>query len=438
MPAPRLLAIALAALVSTIAGVASVTAQTTSVPAKTASPAPSPEAMPDIEFYLARGEANACGRGCSEWIVAEGKIDGGAAQRLRRLLAKLGRTRPPIYFHSPGGSITGALELGRLIRNQKLVASVAHTVPLNCNQDKAPEKSCEAQKRSGQELESEIDPLVAMCNSACVYALAGGTVRLVPPRVKLGIHDVGFDPAKTPPRARLGDAKRAAHELIQEYLREMGIDDALFRAASSIPFESKKFLDRDEVVRFGIDRREFSETGWQSVDKPAPTVIKRFFARTDSDQHRYVDGFVSVNCAVGQTIRLSVARERVISETSAAAPRPLGISVNGQRVELRDQLASQDLDIHWTWLSASTFEAAGDGTTIELPRTDLARADAAAGGVVLSMAGFSAEYAKLRKSCDGQAGNATAAVLPAKPVPYLDAKSLGTLPPPAIVGRAGT
>jgi hypothetical protein len=35
--------------------------------------------MPDMEFYLARGEADACGRGCNEWIAAEGKIDLGAA-----------------------------------------------------------------------------------------------------------------------------------------------------------------------------------------------------------------------------------------------------------------------------------------------------------------------------------------------------------------------
>jgi hypothetical protein len=127
--------------------------------------------MPDIAFYLARGEANACGRGCSAWIVAEGKIDAGAAPRRRRLLAKLGRARPPIYFHSPGGSMAGALELGRLVRDQKLEVSVAHTIPLSCDRDKPIEKSCEALKRSGRELQAEFDPTIAMCNSACVNRL---------------------------------------------------------------------------------------------------------------------------------------------------------------------------------------------------------------------------------------------------------------------------
>ena len=148
-------------------------AQTSPEPAKAPPAGTNVAAMADIEFYLARGEADACGRDCNEWIAAEGKIDAGAASRLRRLLAKLGHRRPPIYFNSPGGSVTGSIELGRLIRGQKLEASVAHTIPLDCGRGKPLDQSCEAKKRSGQALESEFDPKFAMCNSGCVYALAG-------------------------------------------------------------------------------------------------------------------------------------------------------------------------------------------------------------------------------------------------------------------------
>ncbi len=424
MTYPRLLPIVLTLLVSAAGCVAGVTAR-----AEAAPPATAATAMAPIEFYLARGDADACGPGCNQWIAAEGKIDAGAAQRLRRLLSKLGRPRPPIYFHSPGGAITGALELGRLIREQKLEVSVGHTIAPGCDRDKPPEKSCEAQKRSGQAIDSELDPDISMCNSACVYALAGGSVRQVPPWVKLAIHDVGFDPAKTPPRgALLGEAKAIAHEHIQEYLREMGIDGALYKAALAIPFESKRFLERDELVRFGLDRREFGETGWQLVEKPVPALSKRFFARTDSDKLRYLDGavFVSAHCAVGQAIRLVLAREQAVSEISADGPRSLSVNVNGRRVDLRDQTGSARLDLRWASLSPSTFDAVDDAT-IGLSGLDLLRNDETA-GVSLSMRGFSAEYAKLQESCDTVAHNAVAAPPPTQPVPYLDTKSVGTPP----------
>jgi hypothetical protein len=122
-----------------------------------------------------------------------------AAQRLRQLLAKLGHRKPPIFLHSQGGSVKGSIELGRLIREQRLEVSVARTIPRGCKQDKLLDKSCDALKHSGQDLEADLDLDSAMCNSGCVWAFSGGTKRLVPPGVKLGIHEVGLDPEKSLP-----------------------------------------------------------------------------------------------------------------------------------------------------------------------------------------------------------------------------------------------
>src|SRR5262245_26531589 len=41
-------------------------------------------------IYLAKGEANACGEGCSEWIAAEGRFDNGAAARMQAFLQRHG------------------------------------------------------------------------------------------------------------------------------------------------------------------------------------------------------------------------------------------------------------------------------------------------------------------------------------------------------------
>jgi len=397
----RPLPILVALFVAAVVGTAAVEGQTLSEPAKTLPAGPDLAGMPDIIFYLARGEADACGRDCNEWIAAEGKIDAGAAQRLRRLLAKLGRRRPPIYLHSPGALVAGGIELGRLIRDQKLEVSVAHTVPLGCDRNKPLEKSCEARKRSGQELESQFDPNVAICNSSCVYALAGGAVRLVPPFVKLGIHDVGLDPALKPPRGAANEAKREAHARIQEYLRDMGIDKGLFAAASAIPFTSGRFLERDELVRFGIDRREFGETIWRFVDGSSPTIEKRFFARTDSDKVRYLDGVSVLACGPSPTIRVALARQRVADEASDSSPRSVSINVNGKTIDLPNQMPSHELDLRWASLSANAFDTVGDGM-IGVSGFAPSRNGGSAGRLTLNMDGFLVAYAKLRKKCEQQ------------------------------------
>ena len=109
---------------------------------------------------------------------------------------ELGHRKPPIFFT---GWLKGSIELGRLIREQRIDGSVAHTIPRGCDHDKLLDKPCDALKRSGQELEADFDPDSAMCNSACVWAFMGSTKRFVPPGVKLGIHDVGLDPEKPSP-----------------------------------------------------------------------------------------------------------------------------------------------------------------------------------------------------------------------------------------------
>ena len=69
------------------------------------------QVWPPIVFYVAKGDPNACGRGCGEWIAAEGTIDENAPRRLRDLLNRLGQRKLPIFFHSPGGSVGAGLTM---------------------------------------------------------------------------------------------------------------------------------------------------------------------------------------------------------------------------------------------------------------------------------------------------------------------------------------
>lgn len=153
-------------------------------------PAPrAPDALEFLKkptlFYLARGEPDSCGPGCSEWIAAEGSFDLGAAARFRAFVAKNRATKLPIYIHSPGGLTERASDMGRFIRERGMTVGVSRTLPDECKT--LDEKGCSALKRSGKTLKAELSPLAA-CASACVYVLAAGKVRQVPPGARVGVH----------------------------------------------------------------------------------------------------------------------------------------------------------------------------------------------------------------------------------------------------------
>jgi hypothetical protein len=78
-------------------------------------------------FVVASGELNACGRGCSEWIAAEGKFDESAAQRFREFLAVLPKRDLPIFFNSDGGLLREAVQIGSILRENRMTAGVLKT-----------------------------------------------------------------------------------------------------------------------------------------------------------------------------------------------------------------------------------------------------------------------------------------------------------------------
>jgi hypothetical protein len=385
-----------------------------------------PAELPTMVFYVAKGDPNACGPGCNEWIAADGKIDLAVAQRLRRLLAKLGPRKLPIFFHSGGGAVLGAIDLGRLIRERKLEVSVARTIPGGCDRDKLQDKVCEALKRSGLDLTAQLDMFGSMCNSACVLALAGGAVRAVPPWVKLGVHAIGIDLTKTAVRGEaITEATRVANGRIVEFLRDMGINKGLFTASNAVPHESARFLQRDELVQFGLDTRDFGETSWWFVEKPVVTMAKGFFVHTGKQQPAYPDAMLRMSCGAGKSLRLTFARERPADRTSGGGMRPLRISMNGMRVDLPYATSAAGLELRTIPLLSQMVDSIDDSGAIEVfgfdpgggtdPPSTVASSTVASSTVAsstdapsteapraltLSLGGFSAAYAKLRRACD--------------------------------------
>ena len=301
---------------------------------------------PPMALYLAKGQPDACGPGCSEWIAAEGIFDRGAAARFRAFLQRHGQRKLPVYLNSPGGALSNALAMGRLMRQRGMTAGVGRTIPQGCDPLREREPACEASKRSGRQLDAELRSARAVCGSACVYALVGAKLRLVPAGARLGVHAsalarcdrsgcVRLSSATKMTREQLGRIESDAAQLTR-YFREMGVDTALLDAAKQIPHESVRYLSRDEIARFGIDSREFNESSWMADEgPPGPFAVLKFVTEAiGPDRKEYRTTRIRLTCGPQA---LNGARDGM------GIPRPPVPSI---WVEYDRELASDDFGGH--------------------------------------------------------------------------------------------
>ena len=208
-------------------------------------------------FVIATGEPNACGRGCTEWITAEGRFDEGAAQQFREFLAVLAKRDLPIFFNSDGGLVSQAVQIGLILRENRMTAGVARTVPEGCHLSVPLGDACRRLTQSNREHKARLYFGGARCGSACVYAMVGASTRHVDPVATLRIHSgVGPEVDKT-------------ENSLRRYVIGMGVDPALVDAAAKIPSRSFRGLSRGEIERFGIETRGVHETPWFAYHGPA-------------------------------------------------------------------------------------------------------------------------------------------------------------------------
>src|SRR5262244_4208680 len=207
-------------------------------------------------FVVATGEPNACGRGCTEWIAAEGRFDESAAQRFREFLAVLAKHDLPIFFNSDGGLVSEAVQIGLILRENRMTAGVARTVPEGCHLSFPLDDACRRVMQSKREHKARLYFGGARCASACVYAMVGASTRHVDPGATLRIHSsIGREIDKT-------------ENSLRRYVVAMGVDPGVVDAAAKIPSRTFRGLSRGEMERFGIETRGVHETPWFAYQGP--------------------------------------------------------------------------------------------------------------------------------------------------------------------------
>jgi hypothetical protein len=142
---------------------------------------------PVMTFAIVRRADVDCEKACPHWIAAEGRIDENTPQRFRKFLKLVGDEKLPVVLTSSGGSLNGAMALGRLIRAKKLMVAVGRTIYSGCQPR---DKTCVPLASSDPHGMGYIDLTTAYCYSACPFVLASGVVRMVDKPSRVGVHQI--------------------------------------------------------------------------------------------------------------------------------------------------------------------------------------------------------------------------------------------------------
>jgi hypothetical protein len=157
-----------------------------------------------------------------------GTINIGAAERVKAEVEAHGEYIKTVTLDSPGGTVSEALAIGKLIRDKGFSTSVA----------------------AG-----------ALCASSCPLVFAGGKERLATPTSAIGVHQIYAAAPAGSMASRLaaaGNAMSDAQTLtaeISRYLKGMGVDDEVWLKALETPPERLSYFSPDELTRLNLATR---------------------------------------------------------------------------------------------------------------------------------------------------------------------------------------
>jgi hypothetical protein len=200
--------------------------------------APDARALP-MQFDLwTEGPAQACGNECRTWVSASGAITSDTPRDFEAFAKKNKLDGAMIALDSDGGSVLGALALGRTIRKLGMTTTVGKTIDLSA--------------ADGGKKRAKLQPR-AYCESMCAFVLLAGVERRVPAEARVMVHQIWLGDRRDDPTA----ANYSAEDLVvvqrdigrlARYTFEMGGGVDLLEIALKIPpWEPMRMLSRDEL-----------------------------------------------------------------------------------------------------------------------------------------------------------------------------------------------
>jgi hypothetical protein len=203
------------------------------------------------------------------------------------------------------------------------------------------------------------------------------------------------------------DRLKTDNAQLTRYFHEMDIDTALLDAAKQIPHDSLRYLSRDEIARFGIDRREFHESNWM-IDEgpPGPFALIKFVTEaTGPDRKEYRTTRIRLTCS-GQE-QASLEYDRELASNDAGVGVPIALVVRGGEIALRPRRLAPligynniPMDDRHARIPMTLLEEAAASDAIEIAeKFDRTQSEQRPRVTKISTAGLSRSLAALRLRC---------------------------------------
>ena len=246
-------------------------------PADAAGRKPAPEKAVNpldqpMVFSIVRSAAGFCEPNCPEWIYGEGQIVGATPSAFKKILKQAGDRRLPLLIVSPGGNVTAALEIGRIIRKRGMNVEVSATRFIACSPR---DDKCTPDGPLKGEYRGMAFSAGAFCWSACPLILAAGERRISSQWSHTGVHQITTVYArervyfkekyrvvngkkkvisrKVVSRKKAGTQSstklpKKTRKALLAYFKEMGIENRILDAMLSTPPDQIRRLEPVEML----------------------------------------------------------------------------------------------------------------------------------------------------------------------------------------------
>jgi len=188
--------------------------------------------------------ADGCGTTCRRLVAASGMITADTPRDFDAFVRSHDVRGATVVLDSKGGSVLGAITLGRTIRGLGLSTTVG--------------RIREQVGREATNRRVRVWPR-AECQSMCPFVLLGGVTRSVPPEARVLVHQIWLGDRRDDATAAsytAEDLVLVQHDIgkLMQYTMDMGGGAELLEVALRIPpWEPMRMLSRDELKRTRLD-----------------------------------------------------------------------------------------------------------------------------------------------------------------------------------------